>query len=81
MSEEIYYLIHNSDGDTTVRPIDKEKFLKELADGDYGDDVYFLDEIPSNNDTNYWGENSYLIIKGNIVTPKEKKVITEFKLD
>jgi hypothetical protein len=68
-----YFLIHNSDGDTTVREVDPKEVAENLAAGDYyGPDTEFLSEIPKNNDTNYWGENTYLLIKGEIVTPKPK---------
>jgi hypothetical protein len=78
--KETYFLIHNSEGDTTITEINKEEFLKDIEDGSYGSDAVFLDEIPENNDTNYWGENTYLVIKGNIVTPKPVEVVTKFEI-
>ena len=76
---ENFFIIHNSDGDTTVRIISKEELLKDLDNGDYGEDPIFLDEIPQS-DTNYWGEERYLIIKGNIVTPKAKEKIIKHEI-
>lgn len=73
---ENYFLIYNSDGDTHVKTVSKERLLEDLDNGDYGEDPIFLDEIPQS-DTNYWGEERYLIIKGNIVTPKAKEVVTK----
>lgn len=76
---ENYFIIHNSEGDTTVRIVSKERLLKDLDNGDYGEYPIFLDSIPQS-DTNYWGEERYLIIKGSIVTPKAKQVITKHEI-
>ena len=76
---ENYFIINNSDGDTTVRLISKEQLLRDLDAGDYGTDPQFLDNIPES-ETNYWGEEKYLIIKGSIVTPKAKEVITKHEI-
>jgi hypothetical protein len=74
----MYFLIHNSDGDTTVTAIEPAQFLKDLADGDYGT-VEFLTKLPVMTDTNYWGEHTYLIISGEIVAPKPKEVVTQYE--
>ena len=83
----MYFVITNSDGDTHVTPVSKETLMKEITpdeDGntDYGhiDNITFLDAIPENTDTNYWG-SGILIIKGDIVTPKPKKVVETFEID
>jgi len=75
---EKYYVIHNSDGDTTVYSYTKEELLEMLND-DEENDKYF-DEIPFEVDTNYWGEGT-LIIRGKIVKPKEKKIVVNFDID
>ena len=72
--KEQYFLIINSEGDTTVEAMDKEELLKRLEDGDYGSERKCLTEIPKDYlDTNYWGE-TMLIIKGKVVTPKAKRL-------
>lgn len=76
----MYFVIHNSGGDTTVSQYTHDELLEELDDGDWGSCYTFLDSIPDNNDTNYWGEGAVLIIKGGIVTPEEEEVITKYKL-
>ena len=76
---ENYYVISNSEGDTTVEEMSKEKLIERLEEGYYGG-VDSLISIPENNDTNYWG-NNILIIKGSIVRPKEKKVVTKYNID
>ena len=32
-------------------------------------------------DPAYWGENTYLLIKGEIIVPKPKKVVTEYEIE
>jgi hypothetical protein len=76
---ETYFVIRNSDGDTTVREYTKEELLREFED--YGirkSDV--LTELPENKDTNYWGEG-ILIIKGKMVSPIAEEVITKYNID
>ena len=83
----MYFVIRNSDGDTHVEPMSKEELMKgitpnEDGDTDYGhiDNVTFFDKIHEDNDTNYWGEG-ILIIKGEVVTPKPKKVVETYEID
>jgi hypothetical protein len=76
----MYFVINNSGGDTTVTQYTHAELLDELNGGDWGSCYTFLDSIPTQNDTNYWGEGTVLIIKGAIVTPEEEKSITEYKL-
>jgi hypothetical protein len=74
-----YFLIYNSDGDTKVCEISKEKFLREIEDGAWGESPEFLESIPDR-DTNYWG-GKMLIIKGEIVTLKKKEVVTKYDIE
>jgi hypothetical protein len=76
-----YFLIHNSDGDTTVYPEDPEQLCLDITRGDYGDDPQFLDRLPDEHDTNCWPEGAYLLIRGEIVTPKPKQVTTKWTVD
>ena len=76
-----YYIISNSDGDTTVNEIAKEDLLKRLdPDENYYGNRDILKEMPQETDTNYWGD-SMLIIKGTIVSPRPVTKITEFEID
>lgn len=77
--EDTYFVISNSDGDTTVEEISKTELLKRIADCDYGHGD-FLTQLPQNTDTNYWGEG-VLIIKGTIVTPKAEQVVTKYNIE
>jgi len=72
-----HFLIYNSDGDTVVKEINPEKFLKEVADGDHGEPKFF-EALPSEGNTNYWGGKS-LIISGEVVFPKPKRVVKEYE--
>ena len=68
---EKYYIISNSDGDTTVVEVTKDELINRMNPEDtYYGDKSFLQKI-TNNDTNYWGEN-ILIIKGCIVYKQEE---------
>jgi hypothetical protein len=73
-----YFVIHNTDGDTTVEQLTREELNKRLNDRDYGE-VEFLNQIEKH-DTNYWGGNM-LIIKGNICVPTQAMVVLKYKLD
>ena len=78
--EDLYYLIRNVDGDTTVFEYTKEQLMK-LLNEDYIDlNIDFFDTIPLRNNTNYWG-NNILIVKGKIVKPKPKMQITRYTVD
>jgi hypothetical protein len=76
---EMYFVIHNGEGDTIVDAITKDVLLERIGDGYWGD-VTFLDKLPDDKDTNHWGCN-VLIIKGSVVTPQPVNVITEFKIE
>jgi len=75
--KEIYYVIRNSDGDTTVKAVTKEQLLRDIEDGEYRN---IFAEFPKDPDTNYWGEN-VLIIKGKMVTPIAEEVITKYDIE
>lgn len=74
----MYFMISNSDGDTYITPVTKTELLKDLEDRN----VEFLtkEELTSDNDSNYWGENVLLIIKGEVIVPKPKQVIQSYEL-
>jgi len=82
-NEKMYFIIQNSDGDTTVQQVPKEELARRLTPDKNGDNSYgsdgFLEEIKED-DTNYWGEN-ILIIKGDIVSPKPKDVVKSYAFD
>jgi len=76
---EMYYVVHNSDGDTTIEQMTKEELAQRINDKYWGEGVVFFDGFPAEPDTNYWGRK-VLIIKGALVHPKPIKVVTEYQL-
>ncbi len=72
-----YYLIRNSDGDVYVTAYTKKEIQEELDSGELNS--RFLDSLPDS-DTNYWGENTVLLIKGEIVVPEPKEVTIKHEL-
>ena len=76
--EETYFIISNSDGDTTVTEMTKPELLLAIEENYWGDRLC-LGDIPRG-DTNYWGE-SILIIKGKIVTPDPVEVVRKYDID
>ena len=73
-----YFVIRNSDGNTTVRHITEEQLIKAL-DEEYWGKVEYLSKMPNSIDTNYWG-NSVLIIQGNIAVPQAEEVIIKHRI-
>ena len=76
--EEKYFVIHNGEGDTTVREYTKEQLLAEIEENAWGDAIPIEKIVDA--DTNYWG-GDILIIKGKIVTPKPKEVVTKYEVE
>jgi len=72
----MYFFIHCSeDGDISVTQYNKEELLEIIKE--YGDIKYF--EKLEEEDPQCWGRNA-LIIKGEIATPKPKKVVEEYEI-
>lgn len=74
----MYFVISNSDGDTSVESISESTLKERLAENYYGP-VGFKESLNGNKDTNYWGGN-ILIIKGEIIVPTPIQTVTEYKL-
>lgn len=75
---EIYYVINNMDGDTHIRPYSQEALIRAVEDGEF-DEYGIFEEMPKESDTNYWGGKT-LIIKGEIVSPQPKEVVTKYEI-
>lgn len=78
----MFFVITNSDGDTTVRPCNKEQVQQYLHE-EGNEDLQFvsIDQLRKNKDTNYWGERGVLIIRGDVVVPTAKEKVTEWSLE
>lgn len=75
---EIYFVINNFEGDTTIYQYSREALLKAIEDGEFSE-YGFFEEMPNKSDTNYWGGKT-LIIKGEVVSPQPKQVITQYEI-
>jgi hypothetical protein len=73
----VYFVIHNSEGDTHVERLSKDELQKRLDERYYGN-VRCMDAIATT-DTNYWGE-SILIIKGSIAVPAARETVVQHQL-
>lgn len=84
--EEVTYFIISADGDGDIRITSETRdgLLKRLNPDEHGDielmaaDV--LAALPDTIDVQYWDGPFALIIKGEIVTPKAKEVVTRFEI-
>jgi hypothetical protein len=73
----MYYVISQFDRDADVQEMTKEEVL-EFLDEDVKPKEC-LSKLEQSSPA-YWGER-YLIIKGEIVTPKAKEVVVEYELE
>lgn len=67
--KEMYFVINNSEGNTTIDVLTKEDLLGSLKESEYekGRKLAFKNIPPR--DTNKWHDDNFLIIKGEIVVP------------
>ena len=75
----MYYFVISRDCDEIdcrVQQMNYNEVLNFLQETD----VEFLDAIKNNNST-HWNDGKTLIIKGDIVVPKPKKVIETYDID
>lgn len=71
-----YFVIHSTSDGAIIELLDEGEVLKRLNSDYWGSKAVFINDTPRTPldsiiyQTAYWGENSVLIIKGEIVTPK-----------
>ncbi len=74
MNEKYYIITHDEDG-SRIYEFSKEELEEKINKKDSGFcSSNYLDSLKEN-DPNYWGDDEMLIIKGNIIVPKNKEVI------
>jgi len=74
-----YFVIMNSEGDTSVHKMTKEELLTRLEEEYWGSNPQFINQIKQA-DTNYWGD-SMMIIKGEMVEPYAEETITKYEIE
>lgn len=73
-----YFVISNTEDGGYFRFFNnKEELLNEMKENESTIDSFFSG-LPNDDDINYWEKT--LIIKGEIVFPEEKKVVTELDI-
>ena len=76
-----YFLIYQHEKEATVRKVTEEdlkKMLKEMVENE--EEPLFINRLVEE-DPAYWGDEAYLLIKGEIIVPKPKKVVKEYDID
>lgn len=83
-----YFVIVPSEDGARIYPMDEEELLEKLNEGYWGD-MNFAGDLPYENmpngtkkyvnDPNYWRFTA-IIIKGEVVQPKEKTTVKEWTL-
>lgn len=73
-----FVLVPGEDGLRTYA-MDEAELVKRLNESYWGEDVEFVDRVPPNADSNYWGR-IIVIIRGSVVVPKAIKVVKEFAI-
>jgi len=76
-----YFLIYGSeDGTQILEYEDEEKLKAALLDHGFTEFRATFGKDYRERDPNYWGEDNCLIIKGEIIVPKPKKVVQDWEL-
>lgn len=72
-------MLISSDGHRIViEKIDEDEFLQDVSNGEYGDEINAVRELSSN--TTVLDRTMYLIVRGQVVFPVPKTVVTELKM-
>lgn len=74
---EKYFVIYQPGCHCHVSEYTKEKLIKALEEGDFGPQPNFL-KVITDSDPATWGEEGFLIIKGEIKIPEVKTVAKIF---
>ena len=81
-----YYLVYFGESGVTFEPLSKETLLKELNEGDKGIEISaeMSKNLNSGKEIN-WPDRCdvyrHIIIKGEVIIPKEVETVTEYKID
>lgn len=86
MGGEKYYIIHSGEDGLDVEEVTKEELLERITPSEDGETYHghteILNTLPDCDGGYFVGHHGALvIIKGKIIVPKAKKVVTEFEVD
>ena len=78
----MYVVVSNSDGETFVSVLPKAEFLRDLNNGEFGENPEFMTEFPTNTNenTSYWG-GKILVLSAEVVVPKQVEVVTKWGVE
>jgi hypothetical protein len=85
--KEVYIMFSYNDGDPKFRVFSKGEITEELNEEGVGEQEFVdLETLMTSPDPNYWhSENDFdcprLIIKGTVIVPKEKEVVTHWSVE
>lgn len=81
--DEYFVILGSEDGEPTIRKLTKEQIAKMMIPNQWGDYEYgereFLADIPEVFDPCNFSD--IVIIKGKIIVPKPKQVVTEYEVE
>jgi hypothetical protein len=82
----MYIVIQTTgDGDIRINKYSKDeltKFINDEEEGDFDTADFVTDKrLEKESDPIYWGENSILIIKGELVVPKPVKIVEQYEVE
>jgi hypothetical protein len=81
MSNEQYFVIFGHEDGVSINSVDKEEFLVNLKNGEYGIDPEIYSVFPPYSYFEIKCFRGLIVIKGNVVVPKPKQVVTEYEIE
>lgn len=74
-----YFVIKSNEDGISIESVSEQELLEGLHDNSYGESPSFTEKLP-NKPIDLSEESKLIIIKGEIVVPKPKFVVKEYKL-
>lgn len=74
-----YIVIDTSPDGIYIQAFTQAELTKRLNEGDWVGREW-RDSIPSDIDPNYWGKESLIVIKGEVIVPKAVQHVTEYEV-
>ena len=84
MNAPKYFVVNSGESGIRIEEITPKELKKRIEEGYYGQrSGRFYESVPKCDDGHFMqleGEEALLIIKGEIIVPQAKKVVTEFEV-